>query len=1261
MGSVIDKLKKCCPCRRKTRPENRTVFVGNRIPESCEVFVPEQYPSNRIVSSKYTAWNFIPKNLFEQFHRIANFYFLIVAFIELFVHTSVSPWTSILPLIFVVVITAIKQGYEDWIRHKADREVNNRTSLVLRNGKLEDTKSMHIQVGDIIKVTANSDIPCDMVLLSSSDADGHCYITTANLDGETNLKMFYSPTETRPLQSEDQYESFYGCIECQQPITDLYRFVGRINIYDVHGKQETQSLGAENVLLRGSRLKNTPYVYGCAIYTGQDTKISLNSRYQSHKYSRVEKKMNVFLIIYLSILVSFSVIWEIITIGYYSMSKTSPENMWYVGGLPDFWNLGSWDQFVIILEDFLSYMILCNYIIPISMYVTVELQKFFGSMYFEWDVEMFDEITNEPAKAMTSDLNEELGQIQYLFTDKTGTLTENEMQFRQCSVDGIIYEDVNDHLCIKPTIPGVIPAPIPTLTKELEWLFTVLALCHTVHIDRLRSPTQSENDRSVDGQDYDYQSSSPDEKALVEASAKFGVVYHGEKDDQMELTICGQLKRFKLHHVLEFDSGRKRMSVIVEDEQGQIFLLCKGAETAIFERVTEGDIEAIEKHVNDFAVLGLRTLVISDRQLTRDEFSNYDKILRNAKQVLGDREEKLMEAFDIVESHLRLVGATGIEDKLQDGVPATISALRDAGIQVWVLTGDKEETAVNISYSTGHFQHDMTPLSLTKQSSSDECRMTLENFNKLIEDYKSTEKHALVVDGKSLSFALESHSELLRTVCEGCVTVLCCRMSPIQKAMVVKLMKSSPSNPTTAAIGDGANDVSMIQEAHVGLGIVGKEGRQAVRASDYAFGRFRFLQRALLVHGHYFYLRIAILVQYFFYKNVAMITAQLYLTFFSGFSAQTLYSGYYLMFFNITFTALPILLFGLYEMHVPAKNLMNRPQLYKSIRNNKLLSNRNFLKWNLMGLWHSLVFFFGTYFAVAPGNSPFESGWGFALFDMGFVVMTACVITVNIKLMLETYRFNGVIVGGFIISIGGYFLTTIIECIILWPFLGETLKNHGSMQTMLSSGYIWLLLLLLTVTALLPDILSRAIQDNFSPLHQMMRYEEGGLNNNIFQLISYNKVSDSVNPPQTKLSKPHHHCTEEALNSHLHLSSQTQQTDKPFTGSTSDLLSACADVGISPLHTIAGSHDSYRRRGPLSPELWPSSVGVTNAHRDSNGNSHSRPRPIDDKDPEKFYEIELRPNKYEAVKEDVDLGSIEMQPVTYSRYAYDNAVFRPDA
>ena len=387
--------------RRPPWPENREVPVG---PVSQQIFVSEPWPlsklygNNQINTSRYTWYGFIFQNLEEQAQRIANFYFLCIAIVQLFTDSPVSPITSILPLAFVILLTMVKQGYEDFLRHRADREVNNApVQIVNINGTLETKKAYEIVVGDIVLLRANDTFPCDLVLLSSSENNGECYVTTASLDGETNLKKFSSVSSTKSIDSPEELATqLTGTITCQQPVDDFYKFYGKITV-KINGTETTEPLGPECLLLRGARLRDTDFIYGVAVYTGPDTKMSLNSKGKQTKYSQVERQLNTFLLVILGFMVTISVLYTILQFA------LRPTSAWYIQLVqPTTW---------IVVQEFLGFLVLFNYIIPISLYVTIEFQKFFGSMFFRWDIQMYDAEINEPALVNTSDILEELGQV----------------------------------------------------------------------------------------------------------------------------------------------------------------------------------------------------------------------------------------------------------------------------------------------------------------------------------------------------------------------------------------------------------------------------------------------------------------------------------------------------------------------------------------------------------------------------------------------------------------------------------------------------------------------------------------------------------------------------------------------------------------------------------------------------------------------------------------------------------------------------------
>ncbi|KAM5145743.1 phospholipid-transporting ATPase IG isoform 2-T2 [Mantella aurantiaca] len=1067
-----------CP-GEENRVGTRTVYVGHRPASETDTYIAPKFCDNRIVSSKYTVWNFIPKNLFEQFRRIANFYFLIIFLVQAIVDTPTSPVTSGLPLFFVITVTAIKQGYEDWLRHRADNEVNKSTVYVIENCQSVKKESEKIKVGDIVEVRDDETFPCDLILLSSSCSDGTCTVTTASLDGESNFKTYHAVRETSTLCTDEAVDGLTATIECEQPQPDLYKFVGRMNIY-TNQEVKARSLGPENLLLKGATLKNTQKVYGVAVYTGMETKMALNYQGKSQKRSAVEKSINAFLIVYLSILLSKASICT--TLKYVWQSNPANDEPWYNEKTRK-----EREAFKIlkIFTDFLSFMVLFNFIIPVSMYVTVEMQKFLGSFFIAWDKEMYDEEMKEGALVNTSDLNEELGQVEYVFTDKTGTLTENSMEFIEFCIDGYKYRETED----------VTDGPVATFGKastDREELFLrALCLCHTVQIKEV---TQTDGPISSSENNCAYVSPSPDEIALVTGAKKYGFTYMGTENETMKvLNKNNEMERHQLLHVLNFDPVRRRMSVLVKLNTGQIFLFCKGADSSVFNRVARDEVGRVKVHVEQNALDGYRTLCVAFKELTQEEYDKINKQLNEAKMALQDREEKLARVFDDIENNMHLLGSTAVEDRLQEQAAETIEALHAAGMKVWVLTGDKMETAKSTCYASRLFQNNTELLELTTKS-LEECErkedrlqeLLLEYHRKLVQEvpkvkgsikrsWTGNQDYGLIIDGSTLSLILNSncssshYKNIFLQICQKCTAVLCCRMAPLQKAQIVKMVKNTKGNPITLSVGDGANDVSMILEAHVGIGIKGKEGRQAARNSDYAVPKFKHLKKLLLAHGHLYYVRIAHLVQYFFYKNLCFILPQFLYQFFCGFSQQPLYDAAYLTMYNICFTSLPILAYSLLEQHISIETLLANPKLYMRISDNAMLQWLPFLYWTVLGAFEGLVFFFGVYLLF---QNPSLEGHGqvFGNWSFGTIIFTTLVFTVTLKLALDTRYWtwmNHLVIWG---SLAFYVIFSIFWGGIIWPFLKQQ-RMYFVFSHILTSVSVWLAIILLIFVSLYPEIL----------------------------------------------------------------------------------------------------------------------------------------------------------------------------------------------
>eukprot|EP00741_Cyanophora_paradoxa_P007254 tig00001095_g7017.t1 len=1038
-----------------------------------------RFVHNSITTSKYTWYNFLPKNLFLQFMRIANFYFLVIACIQLVPKLSpISPWTSIMPLLFVLSVTAVKEAVEDVRRHRSDRETNSRAAEVLRGGAFQTVSWREIVVGDLVRVSAEQPFPADLVLVSSSEPSGMCYIETSNLDGETNLKIRQGLQATSKIRSEGELSVLRGVVECEQPNNSLYTFEGAIEL--VPGTKIP--LNPTQILLRGARLRNTHFVHGLAIFTGVDTKLMRNSTRAVAKRSHLERIMNKLVMMIFGFQMTLCAFCCLMS------------GLWIRGYVPGAWYLRPelrWEDAVSVgFMQFPTFVILFNVMIPISLYVSAELVKLAQAYFIQQDEAMYHGESDQPALARTSNLNEELGQVEYVFSDKTGTLTCNVMEFRKCCVAGLPYEFVASDDATVPAedarreadarLRGALEGK-GHASERLRAFFALLALCHTVI---------PEEDPKNPGRAI-YQAASPDDGALVSAARDVRFEFVGRTPDSITVREQGREVRYELLNVLEFTSARKRMSVIVRAPDGRIRLLCKGADNVVLARLRKGagEVEATVAQLRGFAGEGLRTLVLAEAELGHDEYHEWNKAFYAASVALEGREAKLEEAAELIERDLALVGATAIEDKLQEGVPETIRQLQRAGCKVWMLTGDKQETAVNIGLSCQLVQA-AWPLVLLDSPELEETRAQLERaieyYGEGGEGARALEKTGaqlgLVIEGGPLRQALEQDGALalrLLHLASMCRAVICCRVSPIQKALVVRLVREN-SRAITLAIGDGANDVSMIQAAHIGIGISGREGMQAVMSSDYAIAQFRFLQRLLLVHGRWAYHRVSKLILYCFYKNVCFALCQFWFAIQSGFSGQTIFdSGPYAT-YNVIFTSLPILVFAALDQDVPARCVLRRPRLYELGLRNQVFNPRVFAQWFALGIFHSAVCFYVPLWSLCKPAAGADGVNHDGIWEHGMVVYTCIILTVTLKVAVETSLWTPlahVTIWG---SIAVWFLFAVAFSLAYLVF-GMMGNVHWVFLRLLASGPFYVTLLLTLFVAALPDLLLSYLKRTFWP------------------------------------------------------------------------------------------------------------------------------------------------------------------------------------
>lgn len=1070
-----------------------------------------QYISNSIRSSRYTILTFLPCQLWFQFTKVANLYFLVTGILQLIPGLSTTgTYTTILPLLFFLSFSIAREGYDDFRRHQLDKVENRRLTRVLYGYRTNEVKGerrrfliggvqlvlnyilklslqcgksivaaisickggkkvskplkeedisidspwatvtwVEVNVGDIIQVSRNDQVPADIVLLYAEGRNGTAYIETMALDGETNLKPKQPPDLlAKYCKTLEDVAKCRAKLHIEDPNPNLYDFNGKVTLGD-----ETAPLTLNNVVYRGTILRNTARAVGVVINTGEECKIRMNaSQNPQAKAPALQAVTN-------QVVILLAVFWALLSVGcsggYLIWTVAYEKQAWYLEGahLP--------------FEDIIiAFAIEFNNFIPLSLYVSLEIIKFAQFLLLH-DIEIYDEESNTPMVSNTQTIYENLGQVTHIFSDKTGTLTENIMRFRKMSLGGLAWN--HDLSEVRDTCPGtenVVGAsqensqlqnvrrastqrPIDITNRTTSWLLAYmqenpssnftrnaemfllsLALCHTCF-------PEVGNDGKIS-----YQATSPDELALVEAAKESGYIVTDRTTQFITITSMAVgstsaiSKVYEILDTIEFNTRRKRMSIIVRFPDGRLCLLCKGADSIMKPRfqigfldekrsqagssmepeplqnrewgrqeddlcceidgVLQGNERGIfsrcHQHIDDFAAEGLRTLVFGYRFLKNDEYHSWKIIYGRATTSLVKRQEMIEAAAEIIEQKFELAGATAVEDKLQQGVPETIDKLRRANIKIWMLTGDKEETAINIARSASicTVHSDLVILH------HDDVNLEQQMISVFL-DIAEPSHSVVVIDGQLL-VRIESEERLSSIFYDLLLrvhSVICCRASPSQKATLVKKIRRIVSRSLTLAIGDGANDVAMIKEAHVGIGISGKEGLQAARVADYSIAKFRFLQRLLLVHGHWNYARTAKYVLATFWKEMLFYSAQVMYQRWNGYTGTSLYESDSLAVWNTLFTSLCVMLPAIFEQDLSADTLLAMPELYKYGQDSKGFSVTKYFSWMAVAICEGLIIYFTAYILYGVAQITIDQG----LFAFGDLAFSACAVFINFKLL----------------------------------------------------------------------------------------------------------------------------------------------------------------------------------------------------------------------------------------------------------------------
>ena len=1312
---------------------------------------------NTISTTKYNIFTFIPKGLLYQFSRLSNVYFLFTAIIQSI--PLISPLTSltaIIPLLFVLGVSMIREAIEDLGRNSYDNLNNEEEVIVFRNDRFVKSQSKTLRSGEIILVYENHIIPADMILIDSGFAEGTCYIETSSLDGEKTLKLKVSNIHTQGFISDDIRSNkaiekliepekyiFNGFIKINAPNSNLNYINGYL--YTLFSKDDVDIENKTNIsinefILKGSILKNTNWIIGIVVYTGMNNKIILNSKKPRLKMSKVEKKLNLFLVyvfIFLMLCCGECSLFHHIN---YESNKNFYENFLFLKNSPNL------ESFII----FFTYFLLLNTLIPISLIVSTEIIKMVLGIFMRWDILLYSKRRKCFCNPKSVSIIEELGNVNFIFSDKTGTLTKNQLQFKYCIIENKYYEYISfgkkknpqkknsnkikkksstntnkllkgknkykvkknsfiseNNQLLKSNIIKynfndeqkhhkknsqlkTVDVNIPIIYEKLSGQNFIINKFNknenSLYVNSVsnspqspkspKSPTskkdrtiiEKSNDTSNDlskiknksrnnisaisitnsnnensertissnsdsnsinisnnsknndnslfnlnninnkiekilqkprnstiietmnegendsiqqeliqfsegyfndplnnpylsnisfnyinnifnyihefwvalaltnecivkyeKEEIKYMGTSPDDLELIKVASLQGYKLTETSIDTKTIRINGKDYSYEILKVLGFSSERKRMSIIVK-ERNCIKLYSKGADCEITKRLSNKSLqsenfEIISKGLKEFSKNGLRTLMVAYKEINEDDYYSWVNKLYD-DELNGHNKQKIIEKlYDIIETNLNLIGCTVVEDKLQDNVPETIKELRTAGIKIWVLTGDKLDTAESIGYSCNLLSKEQRLFSLKtiSENKEDDFFLSINRFflefqefiNELIKKYNLDSKYCKNKNNVSNNYSnhidnISDHSqsqnsnknkemifhsekisrgsnvssnskiidfEIFKDLKEKNIlepfsiilespilseiftdeeitynflriayhsnTVICCRTSPSQKSEIIQKIKKFKEKTVTLAIGDGGNDVSMIMEANIGIGLYGEEGMSAVQASDFAIGEFQLLKKLLFIHGRINLFRIAEMILYFFFKNFVFTMTQFYFSFKCLASGQTIIDDWYITCYNLIFTAFPLCVRAITDTDIDLNDMKNTKKnlaiLYRENRDKYKIFTLKHLIWKLFkGMIRSLIIFISCFV-----NEILIKGYNKNLWYISLKSYICLLISVSTNILISSHFIT-------------YFLPlTIAVTTFLLFFIFLFLNHYGLLFIFNSKASIW--------------------------------------------------------------------------------------------------------------------------------------------------------------------------------------------------------------
>ena len=1017
--------------------------VGNL--DSREVHVghsqKKRFPANIVSNAKYTAWSFIPLTLYNEFKFFLNIYFLLVALSQIIKYLRIGYMsTYIVPLICVLSISIGKEAWDDIARRRRDAEANAEPFTVMSffNSRQQgdvlavQKKSRDIKVGDVLRLEKDQRVPADVVILQTrlpdsakpdhvltednSDADAsEAFIRTDQLDGETDWKLRLPSPMSQALNLHDL---LHLKVQASAPDKKVNEFVGTIEIgspsgtpYDPHvpdpsGDEactdsaaldlpKSTPLTIDNTAWANTVVASNTTVFAAVIYTGRQTRSALSTSPSRSKTGLLELEINNLTKILCVMTLSLSII--LVALEGFEPSNKKP---WYVA--------------------IMIYLILFSTIIPISLRVNLDMGKLVYARFIERDSGIPGTVVR------TSTIPEDLGRIEYLLSDKTGTLTQNEMLLKKIHVGTVAYagdamEEVATYIQqafgqATKTDSSIDAAATKTrrdIAVRVRDLVVALAICHNV------TPTTD----NVNGEAFtSYQASSPDEIAIVEFTESVGLrLAHRDRHSiTVESTETDKVVlRAQIKDIFPFTSESKRMGVVVQLDSitasdgvsTEMWFFQKGADTVMTSIVSTNDW--LDEETANMAREGLRTLVVGRRKISPIQYEAFATAYKAASLALENRDAGMA---TVVQEHLEhdldLLGVTGVEDRLQKDVKPSLELLRNAGVKVWMLTGDKVETARCVAISAKLVARGQHIHTLSKLRRKDEAQ---EGLNLL----RDRQDSCLLIDGESLALMLTHFRQQFVSVAVRLPAVVACRCSPTQKADIALLIRKH-TKKRVCCIGDGGNDVSMIQAADVGIGIVGKEGRQASLAADFSITQFCHLTKLLVWHGRNSYKRSAKLGQFVIHRGLIIAVCQTMYNIAGHFDPKGLFKDWLLVGYATIYTTAPV--FSLVYDRDVDENLANLyPELYKELKNGEALSYKSFFAWVAVSVYQGIIIQGLSQLLVGEVDGKRMLAVSFTVLILNELIMVAVSVTTWHPIMIGSIVGTAAIYAASVPFLGRYF------------------------------------------------------------------------------------------------------------------------------------------------------------------------------------------------------------------------------------------------